>query len=130
MLQKSEIPFLLYQTEDGQTRIEVHLLEETVCLSQSQMSDLFDKDKRTISEHIQNIFCEGELPKDSTVRKFRTVQTEGAREVTREIDHYNLDVIISVGYRVNSHRGTQFRIWATTRLKEYTNLYLDLPIKT
>lgn len=110
---------LLYQTEDGQTRIEVHLLDETVWLNQAQMCELFDKDKRTISEHIQNIFREKELCPDSTVRKFRTVQTEGFRKVSRQVDFYNLDVIISVGYRVSSHRGTQFRIWATGRLKEY-----------
>lgn len=110
---------ILYQTEDGQTRIEVRLLDETVWLSQAQLCELFDKDKRTISEHIQNIYKEGELSPDSTVRKFRTVQTEGLREVARQVDFYNLDVIISVGYRVSSHRGTQFRIWATARLKEY-----------
>ncbi len=110
---------LLYQTEDGQTKIEVRLQDETVWLSQAQLCELFDKDKRTISEHIQNIFKEGELSPDSTVRKFRTVQIEGPREVARQIDCYNLDVIISVGYRVSSHRGTQFRIWATSRLKEY-----------
>jgi hypothetical protein len=110
---------ILYQTEDGKTNIEVHLLDETVWLSQTQMSELFDKDKRTISEHINNIFKEGELDENSTVRKFRIVQIEGSRDITRQIDHYNLDVIISVGYRVSSHRGTQFRIWATARLKEY-----------
>jgi len=110
---------LLYQTEDGHTRIEVRLLDETVWLNQAQLCELFDKDKRTVSEHIQNIFKEGELSPDSTVRKFRTVQTEGSREVARQVDFYNLDVIISVGYRVSSHRGTQFRIWATARLKEY-----------
>lgn len=114
-----ESSLILYQTEDGQTRIEVCLLDETVWLTQAQMCELFDKDKRTVSEHIQNIFKEGELRADSTVRKFRTVQMEGSREVARQIDHYNLDVIISVGYRVSSHRGTQFRIWATSRLKEY-----------
>ena len=110
---------VLYQTEDGETQVEVHLLDETVWLTQAQMSELFSKDKRTISEHIQNIFKEGELPAGSTVRKFRIVQFEGSREVTRQIDHYNLDVIISVGYRISSHRGTQFRIWATARLKEF-----------
>ncbi|MEZ5314880.1 MAG: virulence RhuM family protein [Chlamydiales bacterium] len=111
--------FILYQTEDSQTRVEVHLLDETVWLTQAQMAELFSKDKRTISEHIQNIFKEGELLTDSTVRNFRIVQKEGTREVSRLVDHYNLDVIISVGYRVKSHRGTQFRIWATARLKEY-----------
>ena len=80
---------LLYQTEDGQTRIEVRLQDETVWLNQAQLCELFDKDKRTISEHIQNIFREGELSLDSTVRKFRTVQTEGSREVARQIDFYN-----------------------------------------
>ena len=83
------------------------------------MAELFSKDKRTISEHIQNIFKEGELSMDSTVRNFRIVQKEGTREVSRLVDHYNLDVIISVGYRIKSHRGTQFRIWATARLKEF-----------
>ncbi len=96
---------LLYQTEDGQTKIEVRLQDETVWLSQAQLSELFDKDKRTVSEHIQNIFKEAELSPDSTVRKFRTVQTEGNRKVSRQIDFYNLDVIISVGYRVSSHWG-------------------------
>lgn len=110
---------ILYQTEDNQTRIEVRLQDETVWLNQVQLCELFDKDKRTISEHIQNIFKEGEISPDSTVRKFRTVQTEGLREVVRQVDFYNLDVIISIGYRVSSHRGTQFRIWATARLKEY-----------
>lgn len=110
---------ILYQTEDGKTQIEVQLLDETVWLTQAQMAELFSKDKRTISEHIQNIFKEGELSIDSTVRNFRIVQKEGLREVARQVDHYNLDAIISVGYRVKSHRGTQFRIWATARLKEF-----------
>lgn len=110
---------LIYQNPDGNINIDVRLQEETVWLTQSQMGQLFGKDKRTISEHISNIFNEGELEKSSTVRKFRTVQTEGNREVERERDHYNLDVIISVGYRVKSVQGTQFRIWATQRLKEY-----------
>jgi hypothetical protein len=107
---------ILYQTEDGQTRIEVRLLDETVWLNQAQMSELFDKDKRTISEHIKNIFKEGELLEDAVVRKFRITSSDGKKY---EVGHYNLDVIISVGYRVSSHRGTQFRIWATARLKEY-----------
>jgi hypothetical protein len=83
------------------------------------MAELFEKDVRTINEHIGNIFEEGELQEAATIRKFRIVQTEGAREVERAVDHYNLDVIISVGYRVKSLRGTQFRIWATQRLREY-----------
>lgn len=107
---------ILYQTEDGQTRIEVRLLDDTVWLSQAQMSELFDKDKRTISEHIQNIFHEGELLEKAVVRKFRTTALDGKNY---DVTYYNLDVIISVGYRVRSHRGTQFRIWATARLKEY-----------
>lgn len=110
---------LIYQNPDGNIKIDVRLEEETVWLSQAQMGQLFGKDKRTVSEHIGNLFQEGELDKNSTVRKFRTVQTEGTREVERELDHYNLDVIISVGYRVKSVQGTQFRIWATQRLKEY-----------
>ena len=111
-----ESSLILYQTEDGQTRIEVHLLDETVWLNQAQMCELFDKDKRTISEHIRNIFKEGELLEKAVVRKFRTTASDGKNY---EVLHYNLDVIISIGYRVSSHRGTQFRIWATTRLKEY-----------
>ncbi len=107
---------LLYQTEDGQTKIEVRLQDETVWLSQAQLCELFDKDKRTISEHIQNIFREGELIEESVVRKFRTTASDGKNY---QVTYYNLDVIISVGYRVSSHRGTQFRIWATQRLKEY-----------
>jgi hypothetical protein len=114
---KSEI--ILYQTEDNRTRIEVWLENETVWLSQRQMAELFQKDVRTINEHIQNVFEEGELQREPTIRKFRIVQKEGARSVEREVEGYNLDVIISVGYRVKSQRGTQFRIWATQRLREY-----------
>jgi len=110
---------LIYQTSDGKTKIEVQLQDETVWLSLNQMSELFQKAKSTISEHIKHIYEEGELQEISTVRNFRTVQLEGNRNIEREIDFYNLDVIISVGYRVKSHRGTQFRIWATQRLKEF-----------
>ncbi len=117
MKPKSEL--ILYQTEDNRTRIEVRLENETVWLTQKLMAELFQKDVRTVNEHIQNIFEEGELMPGATIRKFRIVQPEGARQVTREIEHYNLDVIISVGYRVKSHRGTQFRQWATQRLREY-----------
>ena len=112
----SNSSLILYQTEDGRAHIEVKLLDETVWLSQSQMGELFDKDKRTISEHIQNIFTESELVEKAVVRKFRTTASDGK---TYQVIHYNLDVIISVGYRVSSHRGTQFRMWATARLKEY-----------
>jgi len=93
--------------------------DETVWLTQKQMEELFQKDIRTINEHLKNIYAEGELVSESTIRKFRIVGLEGMREVARSIDHYNLDAIISVGYRVNSIRGTQFRIWATQRLREY-----------
>lgn len=107
---------LLYQTEDGLTRIEARLVNETVWLTQMQMAELFQKDKRTISEHIRNIFDEGELIEDSVVRKFRTTAADDKEYLT---GYYSLDVVISVGYRVKSHRGTQFRIWATQRLREY-----------
>jgi hypothetical protein len=110
---------IIYQNEAGNIRIDVRLEEETVWLTQTQLCELFQKSKATVSEHIKNVFEEGELDPSATVRKFRTVQMEGNREVEREIDHYNLDVIISVGYRVKSPQGTQFRIWATQRLKEY-----------
>jgi len=110
---------LIYQTEDGTTKIETRLIEESVWLTQAQIATLFGKARTTITEHIQNVFIEGELEQNRTCRKFRQVQNEGTREVEREIEYYNLDVIISVGYRVKSHRGTQFRIWATQRLKEY-----------
>lgn len=107
---------LLYQTEDGQTKIEVRLQDETVWLNQAQLSELFHKDRRTVGEHIQNIFAEKELEENSVCRKFRHTAADGKNY---QVMHYNLDVIISVGYRVSSHRGTQFRIWATQRLKEY-----------
>ncbi len=110
---------LIYQTEDGRTRIDVRLENETVWLSLNQMAELFQRDKSVISRHIRNVFEEGELLRESTVAKYATVQSEGTRRVTRAVDYYNLDMIISVGYRVRSHRGTQFRIWATQRLREY-----------
>lgn len=111
--------FIIYQTEDGLTKIDVNMQNETVWLSLAQMADLFQRDKSTISRHIKNIFDEGELKRESTVANFTTVQREGDREVEREMDYYNLDVIISVGYRVKSQRGVQFRLWATRILKEY-----------
>ncbi|WP_455095895.1 virulence RhuM family protein [Prevotella koreensis] len=110
---------LIYQSEDGKIKIDVRFENETVWLSLDQMATLFGRDKSTISRHIKNVFEEGELPNEATVAKFATVQVEGNREVVRNIDYYNLDVIISVGYRVKSQQGTQFRIWATQRLKEY-----------
>ena len=116
-MNNSEI--LIYQNSEGSIKIDVRLEEESVWLTQAQLCELFQKSKATISEHIKNVFEEGELEASATVRNFRTVQTEGKREVERAIDYYNLDVIISVGYRVKSPQGTQFRIWATQRLKEY-----------
>lgn len=110
---------VIYQTESGETQIDVRLEQETVWLSQAQMSELFNKDLRTINEHIQNVYKEGELEKTSTIRKSRIVRQEGTRRVARNIENYNLDVIISVGYRVKSQRGTQFRIWANNVLKQY-----------
>ncbi|HWF62007.1 MAG TPA: virulence RhuM family protein [Nitrospira sp.] len=110
---------LLYQTEDGRTRMDVRFKGETAWLSLNQMAELFQRDKSVISKHIKNTFAEGELRAEATVAKFATVQTEGGRTVSRDIEFYNLDVIISVGYRVKSHRGTQFRLWATQRLREY-----------
>ena len=110
---------LLYQTPDGVTKIEVKLQDETVWLSLDQMAELFQRNKSTISRHIKNVFEEGELQPDSTVAFFATVQTEGKRKVERDIAYYNLDMIISVGYRVHSYRGVQFRQWATSVLKEY-----------
>ena len=109
----------IYQANDGTTQIKVQFEQDTVWLTQRQMAELFGKDVRTISEHIQNIYSTEELLASSTLRKFRIVRQEGKRQVNRNIDHYNLDVIISVGYRVNSKQGTQFRIWANRVLKEY-----------
>ncbi|OGW20503.1 MAG: hypothetical protein A2Z82_05970 [Nitrospirae bacterium GWA2_46_11] len=115
----AESSFLFYTTEDGKTRIQVKMLDETVWLTQKLMAELFQISIPTINVHIKNIYKEGELLSEATIRKFLIVQNEGAREVSREVDFYNLDMIISVGYRVNSIRGTQFRIWATQRLREY-----------
>jgi hypothetical protein len=111
--------FLLYQAEDGQTRIEVRLLEKTVWLNQRQIADLYQKDVRTINEHVSNIVSEGELTPEATIRKFRIVQPEGSRQVERLVDFYSLDMILAIGYRVRSSRGTQFRQWVTKNLREY-----------
>lgn len=115
---KTEGEIILYQSENS-TQIEVRIENETVWLSLNQMSDLFERDKSVISRHIKNIFEEGELDFLSTVAKNATVQNEGGKEVLRQIEFYSLDVIISVGYRVKSKRGTQFRIWANQILKQY-----------
>ena len=115
----SEGELILYSTEDGAATIGLRAVDGTVWLSQREIAELFDKDVRTVNEHIRNVFAEGECDPGATIRKFRIVQTEGSRQVEREVDAYNLDVILSVGYRVRSSRGTQFRRWATTVLREY-----------
>ena len=110
---------ILYTTEDGITKINVQLENETVWLTQKQLVELYQTAKSTVSEHIKNIYTDEELTPDATVRKIRTVQNEGKREVERALDYYNLDMIIALGYRINSKIATKFRIWATQRLKEY-----------
>ena len=119
MVKVNNDQMLIYQSEDGSIKIDVRFEQDTVWLTLEQMSTLFGRDKSTISRHIKNVFEEGELPTVATVANFATVQVEGERTVQRNIDYYNLDVIISVGYRVKSQQGTQFRIWATQQLKEY-----------
>lgn len=116
MSNKTNNYFLLYQTPDGQTRLEVRLQDETVWLSLTDMRHLFQRDKPVISRHIRNLFAEGEPVRDSVIANFATTAADGK---TCQVEHFNLDVIISVGYRVKSHRGTQFRMWATQRLREY-----------
>ena len=117
MENKGEV--VIYQTEDGLSKLEVNLQNETVWLTIDQMAELFQRDKSTISRHINKIYKEGELVREATVAFFATVQNEGGRQVERHLEYFNLDVIISVGYRVKSQRGTQFRIWANSVLKEY-----------
>jgi hypothetical protein len=109
----------IYQGDDGQTQIQIKLDQGTLWLSQAQMAELFDKDSDTIGLHLRNIFKEGELDENSTTEESSVVRQEGKRQVRRNIRFYNLDVAISVGYRVNSKKGTQFRIWATQRLRDY-----------
>ena len=116
---ESQGEIVIYQTEDGETKIDVRFVDETVWLTQAQLCELYQTSKSNISEHIKNIYEEGELSEEATVRKFRTVQIEGERTVTRNIVHYNVDMIISLGYRVKSIIATHFRLWATERLKEY-----------
>ncbi len=110
---------VIYQSEDGQTRIEVRMEDETVWLSQQQMAELFQTSRTNVVEHIKHIYEDRELKEPATCRKFRQVQTEGTRQVSREIPFYNLDMIISLGYRIRSGIATHFRQWATQRLKEY-----------
>ena len=114
--QEKNNQIIIYNTEDGETKIEVKVENETVWLSQKQMAELFDKDRKTITEHIGNVFKEGELAENSACRKFQHTAEDGKRY---NVSFYNLDVIISVGYRVSSLRGTQFRIWATQKLRDY-----------
>ena len=116
-MKESEI--ILYTTPQGNVKIEIRFEEETFWLTQKKLAELFDVEVHTINYHLKEIFKSGELNENSTIRKIRIVQTEGAREVSREVDFYNLDAIIAVGYRVNSYNATQFRIWATNTLKEY-----------
>ncbi len=116
-LPQSEI--ILYQTEDGRTRIQCRFDNQTLWLTQALIAKLFQITVPTVNEHLKGIYADGELSDLATLRKFRIVRVEGRREVTREIDHYNLDAILAVGYRVRGHRGTQFRQWATARLNEY-----------
>ncbi|WP_052501670.1 virulence RhuM family protein [Thiomicrospira microaerophila] len=111
--------FLLYQTEDGQTRLQLVLVEGSIWMTQKQLADLYQVKVSTINGHLRNIFNDGELQADRTIRKFRIVAQEGERQVTRTPEHYNLDVIFQVGFRVRSHRGAQFRYWATEILKSY-----------
>ncbi|MDP2762212.1 MAG: virulence RhuM family protein [Sideroxyarcus sp.] len=111
--------FLIYQSEDGATRIDVMLEAETLWLNQKQLTELFGKAKGTISEHVKHIFEDGELTPEATVRFFRTVQNEGGREVGREVEHYNLDMVLALGFRVRSPVGMRFRQWANDKLKEY-----------
>lgn len=111
--------FIMFASDDGSVRVECRFESDTIWLSQASMADLYDKDVRTINEHLINIFSEGELGQNSTIRKFRIVRQEGKRQVSREIDHYNLEAILAVGYRVRSPRGTQFRQWATQTLQQY-----------
>lgn len=115
----NESDIILYTTASGDVRIEVYFEGETFWLTQRRMADLFGVEVQTVNYHLKEIFKSGELPEEPTIRKFRIVQMEGKREVSREVDFYNLDAIIAVGYRVNSYQATQFRIWATKTLREY-----------
>ncbi len=118
-LENNQSEIILYKTDDGRIKVDTIFQNETIWLTQAQMSDLFDVNVPAISKHLNNIFEEGELQREVTISKMETVQQEGSRQVTRTRDFYNLDAIIAVGYRVNSKRATQFRIWATNILKEY-----------
>ena len=116
---KQQPDIVIYTTDDGQAKVQVKIEDETVWLTQAGLAELYHTTKQNISLHIQNIYDEDELPEDSTVKEYLTVQTEGARQVSRQVKHYNLDMIISVGYRIKSQIATRFRQWATQRLREY-----------
>ncbi len=111
--------FLLYTTPNGKVKVEIFLRDENIWLTQAKIAELFDVDRSVVTKHLQNIYDDGELGKEATCAKIAQVQNEGGRQVSREVEFYNLDAILSVGYRVNSSKATQFRIWATERLKEY-----------
>lgn len=119
LIRNSTAEFLTFELQSKQDSIEVRYEDETIWLTQKMMATLFDVESNTITYHLQEIYKSGELEREATTRKFRVVQTEGARQVSREVDHYNLDAVISVGYRVNSIRATQFRRWATQVLKQF-----------
>lgn len=119
MTEENAPSIVIYENADQAVEVRLDTDGDTVWLTQRQMSELFGKDVRTVNEHVQNVYAEGELDRDSTIRDFRIVRQEGKRQVTRNIEHYNLDVIISVGYRVKSQRGTRFRQWATRTLREH-----------
>ena len=118
-MEENKGDIVIYQSENGDTKIDVRFQDETVWLTQAQMEELFGSSHANVVEHIKNIYAEGELDEESTCRKFRQVRREGNRDVTRDVLHYNLDMIISLGYRIKSSIATQFRRWATERLKEY-----------
>ena len=111
--------FVIYNTEDGQTEVHLRLIDGSVWMTQAEMAELFDVTRANISSHLTNIYVENELTRDRTIKRFLTVRTEGDRDVKRSTDHYNLDAIMAVGFRVRGPRGNQFRTWATTVLKEY-----------
>jgi hypothetical protein len=118
-MHEQNLPIALFTSEDGETRLHLRLQEGMLWLTQRQIADLYEKSTKTVNEHLVNIYNEGELEETSTIRKFRIVAREGTRDVERLLDHYNLDTVLAVGYRVRSNRGTQFRQWATQILKEY-----------
>ncbi|GBU26893.1 hypothetical protein R84B8_00408 [Treponema sp. R8-4-B8] len=121
MKKTMENNIIIFKTDDEKISVDVRFGEETVWLTLDQMAALFERDKSTVSRHIKNVFDDGELTESATVANFATVQKEGERQIERQIDYYNLDVIISVGYRVKSQRGTQFRQWATKQKGDIEN---------